>query len=84
MADRYDVQRVIADCERHLLGANSVPWFDKLKLAGDLRRDHLQSRLIAMMTCNDIRTIKLASNRDQLGKDVLLSVYEKHVGIHHP
>ncbi|KAH7713538.1 Protein BATH-38 [Aphelenchoides avenae] len=78
MADRYDVQRVIADCERHLLGANSVPWFDKLKLAGDLRRDHLQNQLIAMMTCNDIRTIKLAANRDQLGKDVLLSVYEKH------
>lgn len=45
IADRFEVQRVIADCESHLLAANDVPWFDKLKLAADLDRDHLKVKL---------------------------------------
>ncbi|KAH7699942.1 BATH-38 protein, partial [Aphelenchoides avenae] len=41
IADRYDVQHVVTGCETHLAGVNSVPWFEKLKLAVDLHRDDL-------------------------------------------
>ncbi|KAH7695221.1 BATH-38 protein, partial [Aphelenchoides avenae] len=67
IADRYDVQHVVTDCETYLAGVNSVPWFDKLKLTVDLRRDDLQKQLIEMMTCDDIKTVKQAENKDQLG-----------------
>ncbi|KAH7713532.1 Protein BATH-38 [Aphelenchoides avenae] len=84
IADRFDVQHVVADCETHLLCVNRVPWFDKLKLTVDLRRDDLRNHLIATMTCNDIKAIRMAENKDQLGDEVLRAVYERHVGISHP
>lgn len=45
LADRFDVKHVVADCERHLLSANNVPLFHKLKLATDLDRDDFQVAL---------------------------------------
>ncbi|KAH7704690.1 Protein BATH-38 [Aphelenchoides avenae] len=74
LADRYDVQHIITDCETYLADFKSVPWFDKLKLT---------NHLIAMVTCDDIQAIKQAENVDQLGDVVLRAVFEKHVGIHH-
>ncbi|KAH7698442.1 Protein BATH-38, partial [Aphelenchoides avenae] len=84
LADRFDVQHIVSDCETHLLDVNLVPWFDKLKLTVDLRRDDLQNQLIATMTCDDIKAIKLAENRDELGADALRAVFERHVSIYHP
>ncbi|KAH7713540.1 BATH-38 protein [Aphelenchoides avenae] len=52
LADRFDVQHIVSDCETHLLDVNLVPWFDKLKLTVDLRRDDPQ---VAPSTCNIIR-----------------------------
>ncbi|KAH7716809.1 BTB/POZ domain-containing protein [Aphelenchoides avenae] len=78
IADRYDVKHVIPDCERHLLGANEVPWFDKLKVAVDLHRDDLRKKLTAMMTSDDTREIELSESRDELGKDVLREVSERN------
>ncbi|KAH7713536.1 BATH-38 protein [Aphelenchoides avenae] len=54
IADRFDVQHVVTGCETHLAGVNSVPWFEKLKLAVDLHRDDLLNHLIATMTCTDV------------------------------
>lgn len=52
IADRYDVKRVIADCEYHLYGVNGVPWFDKLKLVVDLHRDQLKVGFSVDQRCN--------------------------------
>ncbi|KAH7716801.1 Protein BATH-38 [Aphelenchoides avenae] len=86
IADRFDVKRVIADCEYHLFVANSVPLFDKLKLAADLNRDHLKAidHLISEMPCNDITAINQNDNKDQLGVDVLHALLDKHIRICHP
>ncbi|KAH7696019.1 Protein BATH-38, partial [Aphelenchoides avenae] len=83
-ADRYDVKRVVADCERHLAGTNSVPWFDKLKLAVDLNREQLKDHLISKMTCDDVKIIDQNENKGQLGVDVLQALLHKHIAIHHP
>ncbi|KAH7709387.1 Protein BATH-7 [Aphelenchoides avenae] len=83
IADRYDVKRVIADCEYHLYGVNGVPWFDKLKLVVDLHRDQLKKHLISKMTCDNIRTIDQDERKEQLGMDVLQALLGKHIGIHH-
>ncbi|KAH7709367.1 Protein BATH-38 [Aphelenchoides avenae] len=84
MADRYDVKRVIGDCEHHLYGANSVPWFDKLKLAVDLNRGHLKDHLISEITCDGIKTVNQNENKRQLGVDVLQALLEKHIRVCHP
>ncbi|KAH7713535.1 Protein BATH-24 [Aphelenchoides avenae] len=84
IADRFDVQRVVADCERHLLGANSVPWFDKLKLAVDLSRDQLKDRLISKMTCGDIKAINQHEKKGQLGVEVLQALLDKHIRKYQP
>ncbi|KAH7709386.1 BTB/POZ domain-containing protein [Aphelenchoides avenae] len=77
-ANRYDVKRLLADCERHLLGVNSVPWFDKLKLTVDLHRRDLWKQLIAGMTLDDVKAFQRDANRDELGMDVVLAVVERH------
>ncbi|KAH7711331.1 Protein BATH-38 [Aphelenchoides avenae] len=84
LADRFGVQHIVTDCETHMLGVNSVRWFDKLKLTVDLRRDDLRNHLFARMTRDDIKAIKLAENKDQLGDEVLRAVFERHVGISLP
>ncbi|KAH7709388.1 Protein BATH-36 [Aphelenchoides avenae] len=83
IADRFDVKRAIADCEYHLCGDNSVPWFDKLKLAVDLKRDHLKDHLISEMTCDDIEAVNHNENKNQLGMDVLQALLDKHISVHH-
>ncbi|KAH7706173.1 Protein BATH-36 [Aphelenchoides avenae] len=83
IADRFGVQSVVADCEAHLMGANKVPWFDKLKVTVDRRRVDLRNHLIATMTCDDVNAIKRANNRQQLGEDVLQAVSGRHFGIRH-
>ncbi|KAH7716798.1 BTB/POZ domain-containing protein [Aphelenchoides avenae] len=84
IAVRFDVKRVIADCESHLFGANNVPWFDKLKLAVDLKRDRLKDHLISKMTCNDITAVNQNENKRQLGVEVLRTLLDKHIRICHP
>ncbi|KAH7716829.1 Protein BATH-38 [Aphelenchoides avenae] len=84
IADRYDVKRVVAECERHLAGVNKVPWFDKLKLAVDLNREQLKDHLISKMTCKDVKAIDQNENKSQLGLDVLQDLLHKHIAIHHP
>ncbi|KAH7716805.1 Protein BATH-38 [Aphelenchoides avenae] len=84
LADRFDVKRVIADCEYHLFGDNSVPWFDKLKLAVDLNRAHLKDHLISKMTCDDIKTVNQNQDKDRLGVDVLKALLDKHIRLCHP
>ncbi|KAH7703669.1 hypothetical protein AAVH_29160 [Aphelenchoides avenae] len=83
IADRFDVKRIIADCEYLLYGTSTVPWFDKLKLAVDLNRDHLKKHLISKMTCDDIKAVTQNDDKNQLGMDVLEALLEKHVGMHH-
>ncbi|KAH7716810.1 BTB/POZ domain-containing protein [Aphelenchoides avenae] len=83
IADRFDVKRVIADCESLLMGTNSVPWFDKLKLALNLNRVHLKDHLISKMTCDDIKSVNQNEKKRLLGVDVLQALLEKHLGMHH-
>ncbi|KAH7716803.1 Protein BATH-38 [Aphelenchoides avenae] len=77
LAVRYDVEHAIAECERHLLGSHKLTWFDKLKLAVDLRRHDLRNQLIATMTCDDVKAFQLAEDRDELGMDVVIAVVER-------
>ncbi|KAH7716802.1 BTB/POZ domain-containing protein [Aphelenchoides avenae] len=83
IADRYDVKRVIADCEYHLFGANNVPWFDKLKLAVDLKRDHLKDHLISKMSGDDIKAVNQNENKYELGVDILQAFLNRLIDMHH-
>ncbi|KAH7716827.1 Protein BATH-38 [Aphelenchoides avenae] len=83
IAVRYDVKRVIGDCEYHLYGVNNVPWFDKLKLAVDLDRNHLKHHLISKMTRDGIRSINENQDKDQPGMDILQALLNMHIGVHH-
>ncbi|KAH7716807.1 Protein BATH-36 [Aphelenchoides avenae] len=84
IADRYDVKRVIVDCEYYLMGVNGVPWFDKLKLAVDLNRDQLKERLIRKMTWDDFETIEQHENKKQLRMDVLQALIDEHFPVCRP
>ncbi|KAH7709393.1 hypothetical protein AAVH_23365 [Aphelenchoides avenae] len=57
VTDRFDVTPIIVLCESLLMGANCVPWFDKLKLAVDLNREQLKKRLIRKMTWDDFEAV---------------------------
>ncbi|KAH7709389.1 BTB/POZ domain-containing protein [Aphelenchoides avenae] len=84
IADRYDVKRVINDCESHLYGANNVPLLDKLKLAVDLNRDQLKRHFILEMTWDDFETLDRNDKKDQLRMDVLQALIDEHIPVRRP